>query len=50
VDAILRYVFRWDTNEQNLKSAICNTIFFQKIKIAVLEGKAFYEVLGLIGE
>ncbi|MBR2871333.1 MAG: DUF5596 domain-containing protein [Clostridia bacterium] len=46
--ALLRFIFSWDTNENNLKDAPITNSFMQKIKQAVLDGKQFYEVLGII--
>lgn len=47
-NALLGYLFRWDTNEVNLPNAACRSAFAQKIKQAVLEGEQFHEVLGVI--
>lgn len=47
-NALLRYVFRWDTNEINLKYAVSSSAFADKIKAAVLKGKTFHETLGVI--
>jgi predicted TIM-barrel fold metal-dependent hydrolase len=47
-NALLQYLFRWDTNEVNLPNAVCRSAFAQKIKQAVLEGEQFHEVLGII--
>ena len=47
-NALLRYIFRWDTNEINLKYAYSSSAFAEKIKAAVLRGKTFHETLGVI--
>jgi len=47
-NALLRFLFRWDTNEENLAQAVCTTPFQQKIKEAVLNGEQFHEVLGIL--
>lgn len=47
-NAVIRYVFRWDTNEENLAHAVSNSNFAKKIQNAVLDGEQFYEVLGVI--
>lgn len=47
-NALLRYLFRWDTTEINLPDAVCKSSLSQKIKKAVLEGEQFHEVLGVI--
>ena len=47
-NALLRYIFRWDTNEINLKYAYSSSAFAEKIKAAVLKGKVFHETLGVI--
>lgn len=49
-DAILRYIFRWDTTRDNLKFAVpCNT-FTEAVKRHVMQGGEFYEVLGVLKE
>lgn len=47
-DAILRYVFRYDTKRENLAPQEAKTSLAKKIKAAVEVGKPFYEVLGYI--
>ena len=47
-NALLRYIFRWDTNEINLRYAYSSSSFAEKIKSAVLNGKVFHETLGVI--
>ena len=47
-DAILRYVFRYDTTRDNLAPQEAMTSLARRVKSAVTEGKAFYEVLGYI--
>lgn len=45
---LIRYLFRWDTTEENLKYVACNSAFSEKIKKAVLSGEQFYQTLGVI--
>ena len=47
-NALLRYIFRWDTNEINLRYAYSSSAFAEKIKAAVLKGKTFHETLGVM--
>lgn len=47
-NALLRFIFRWDTHEENLPYAVCNNDFAAKIKKAVMGGERFSEVLGVI--
>ena len=47
-DAILRYLFRWDTTAENLAYAYPNTAFADTIKRAFLKGERFYETLGIL--
>jgi len=47
-NALIRYLFRWDTTELNLPYAVCNSSFSQKIKKAVTDGVQFREVLGIM--
>lgn len=47
-DAILRYIFRWDTTRYNLRYAPSYNDFTQKIKSDTLKGKKFYEVTGIL--
>ena len=47
-NALIRYTFRWDTNELNLKYAYSGSAFSEKIKAAVLHGRVFHETLGAI--
>ena len=47
-DALLRYIFRWDTNEMNLPHAVCTSEFSRKIKSAVMRGESFHETYGVI--
>lgn len=46
-DAVLRYVFSWDTKRKNLKKKECKSEFAKAIKESVLKGKVFYEALGV---
>ena len=47
-NALLRYIFRWDTNEMNLPHAVCNSAFSAKIKSAAMGGEIFHETYGVI--
>ena len=47
-NALLRYIFHWDTNEINLRYAYSSSAFAEKIKAAVLKGRVFHETLGII--
>ena len=47
-NALLRYIFRWDTNEVNLRYAVATSSFAERIRAAVLKGKVFHETLGII--
>lgn len=47
-DAILRYVFRYDTNRENLMPQEAKTSLAKRIKERVARGGSFYEVLGYI--
>lgn len=47
-DAILRYVFAWNTNSENISDAPCNSSFAQSVKRAYLGGETFYSTLGII--
>ena len=47
-DAILRYVFKWNTTGRNLKFAPISTDFSASVKQEYLSGTQFYESIGLI--
>lgn len=47
-NAILRYVFSWDTNTENLKNKKPTSSFAEKVKKRALDGGKFYETLGFI--
>ena len=47
-DAILRYVFKWNTNRKNLKYAPVVSSFAEKVKKAYLSGTQFHESFGII--
>lgn len=47
-DAILRYLFRWDTTRYNLKFAVAYNSFTEAVKSHVMKGGEFYEVLGVL--
>lgn len=44
--ALLRYIFRWDTDIDNLKDAECTSSFSERIKKAALSGAKFHESYG----
>ena len=46
--ALVRYIFPWDTTEENIKDREPISSFAKRIKDAVLSGEKFYEVLGVI--
>lgn len=46
-DAILRYVFKWNTNSQNLAEFTCTTGMSKKVKETALAGKVYHESLGV---
>jgi len=45
---LLRYIFRWDTNETNLKYAYPVSEFASKVKKRVLSGEDFYLTYGIL--
>ncbi len=47
-DAILRFVFRWNTNRFSVKFVPTYSSFSERVKQAVLMGKKFYEVTGYL--
>ncbi len=47
-NALLRYLFRWDTNETNVKYAYPTSFLAAKVQKAVLAGEQFHETLGVI--
>lgn len=47
-DAILGYVFKRNTNRNNVRNSVCNSSFAVKVKERVLAGGDFYESLGVI--
>ena len=46
-DAILRYVFKWDSNRDNISRLEPTSSFAKKVKDFVLDGTDFYEVFGI---
>ena len=44
--ALLRYIFKWDTNITNLEDAVCTSSFSERIKKAALGGAKFHESFG----
>lgn len=49
-DAILRYLFRWDTTRHNIRYAVSYGSFPERVKKHFLEGNKFHEVLGVLNE
>lgn len=47
-DAILKYVFKWDTSRADIKNAVCTSSFSKKVKERALSGEPFYTALGII--
>ena len=47
-DAILRYVFKWDTTRDKLPEMACASRFAQKVKELALAGREFYVSYGVI--
>ncbi len=47
-NALLRYIFPWDTNEENLKNREPVSGFARRVKEAVVGGATFHETLGVI--
>lgn len=47
-DAILRYVFQWQTNRHTVISQSASSGFAQKIKKAAMSGATFYSGLGVV--
>ncbi len=47
-DLILKFVFKWNTARYNVKYAVCNSSFAQKVKNYAMSGKDFYIVYGVI--
>lgn len=47
-NAIIRYLFTWDTTTINLPTKVSISSFADKVKKAVLKGETFYESVGII--
>lgn len=47
-DAILRYVFKWDTTREKLPEQVCTSGFAKKVKDLALDGRTFYVSLGIL--
>lgn len=47
-NALIRYIFRWDANEENLRDMTPPSSFAQRVKDAILRGETFHETLGVI--
>lgn len=46
--ALLRFVFRWDIAENDLKTEVAPNSFCQRVKDYILEGGEFHETFGII--
>ena len=46
--ALIRYIFRWDANENNFHEMTPPSGFAERVKEAVLGGEIFHETLGVI--
>lgn len=49
-NAILRYVFKWNTNVRNVKDAAAATPFAEKVKRRAMKGGVFHESFGVIAK
>ena len=47
-DAILKYVFKWDTKRHQVKNLSAETFLARSVKGCVKENKAFYEAIGVM--
>lgn len=47
-DAILRYVFKWNTTRMNLRNAVVTSSFADKVQKHILGGKDFYSAYGVM--
>ena len=47
-NVLLRFLFRWDTCEENLPLQVCHTPFQRAIRDAVLRGETFHLTTGVI--
>ena len=47
-DAALRYVFKWNTNRRNLRSAVASSSLAERMKKYALKGGALHETLGAV--
>lgn len=47
-NVLIRYLFRWDTNEMNLGYATPNSSLAERVKKAILNGEQFHEALGVL--
>ena len=45
-DAILKYMFRWNTTRRKLKREIAVSSLAEKVKKEALNGRVFYEAVG----
>ena len=49
-DAILKYVFKWNTTRDNLYEFKTTSDFAKKVKDHTILGKSFYESIGIINK
>lgn len=47
-DSILKYVFAWDANRENLSSYISTSSFAEKVKNRIMKGGDFYTAFGFV--
>lgn len=47
-DDIIRFVFRWDANRENIDNWDCSSGFAKKVKACVAQGQIFYQTRGLL--
>lgn len=49
-DAILRYVFKWDTTREKLPQMTCSSGFAKRVKEQALQGREFHESYGVMAK
>ncbi len=47
-NALIRYIFAWDTTEENLAERVPQSSLGERVKAKVLAGESFHETLGVI--
>ena len=47
-NALIKYLFSWDTTVNNIALKNCTSGFTTKIKNAIMQGESFYECLGVV--